>query len=344
MEDVSGCAFREMFVHYGKPDVMFTEFVSVDGLLHPQARRKLLMRLKFTQKQRPIVAQLWGNDPEKFYQAAKIISKLQFDGLDINMGCPKSREMKLKACAYLIRQPFLAQAIIAAVKKGAGVLPVSVKTRIGYSKPETEKWIKALLKAKPAAIIVHGRTRQETSKVPAHWDEIAKAVKMRDKLKSQTLIIGNGDVQSRKDGLARARQSGVDGVMVGRAALGNPWIFNPRYSYNPERIVRRSLLVPRSFSEGGGEGGFNGEQISVQQRLQALLQHVRLFEKYHKNQKPFVVMRKHMKAYVSGFSGAAELRAKLMQTKNPAQAESITKDFLRAYGKSSLIKLPLFKT
>jgi tRNA-dihydrouridine synthase len=175
------------------------------------------------------------------------------------------------------------------------------------------------------------------SKVPAHWDEIAKAVRLRDKMYPMNprpspspkgrgkadgfrpLIIGNGDIKSYGEGIRRAKETGVDGIMVGRGAVDNPWVFNPQYFNGPEKIVRHSL----------GEGGSGGDQISIEQRFQALLQHLKLFEKFHKGAKPMVMMNKHIKAYVSGFANAGKLRAKLMQAKDRREAKSFVDDFLK---------------
>lgn len=301
MDQVSSCSFREIFALYGKPDVMFTEFVNVDGLLHPEGQKKLIENLKFTPKQRPMVAQIWGSDPEKFTKAAKLIARLGFDGIDINMGCPQSKEVALGSCSALINNPKLAVKIISATKKGAGKLPVSVKTRIGYNKNIVEDWVKILLKAKPVVITIHGRTKKEMSKVPAHWDAIAKAVQVRNKLKSPVLILGNGDVKSREEAFERIKQSGVDGVMIGRGAFGNPWLFNGK---NPHPTVKEKLSV--------------------------LLHHARLFETMYKRKKPFAVMCKHFKAYASGFDGCHELRAELMQTKNYKETKKIVEKFLQS--------------
>lgn len=320
MEEVTDVAFREMFARYSSKlsaksyqlkandFVMFTEFINVDGLTHPEGYKKLSIDLKYTEAQRPIVAQIWGTNPEKFYQAAQIISKLGFDGIDINMGCPQDKEIGLGSCAALIKNPALAKQIISAVKKGAGGLPVSVKTRLGYSsKAEMQEWITHLLGCGLAAISVHARTKQEKSKVPADWKKIAEAVKLRNvefKIQNaefKTLIIGNGDIKSREEGLARVAETGCDGVMIGRGAFGNPWIFG------------------------------NGNYLpSVKERLLTMLEHADLFEKWLP-EKPFVIMRKHFKAYASGFDGASELRVKLMEAKDLAETTRIVAEYLKGF-------------
>ncbi len=299
MEEVTDVVFREMFALYGKPDILFTEFVSTDGLMHPEGRKRLMIDLKYTEIQRPIIAQIWGADPEKFLKISELIAELGFDGIDINMGCPQSKEISIGACAALIKTPKLAQEIIYATQKGAGSLPVSVKTRLGYSKvEEMETWVKTLLETKIAALTLHGRTKKEMSKVPAHWDKIAEAVKIRDNEKSSTLIIGNGDIKSYQDGIERIAQTGVDGIMVGRGCFGNPWFFS------------------------------NKELPSIRQRLGVMVEHAKKFEETFTGIKSFAIMRKHFKAYALGFPGASELRMKLMETKDAKETEKVVNDFL----------------
>ncbi len=306
-------AFREMFARYsggkaignseqaiGKnPFVMFTEFVNVDGILHPEGFERLKIDLEYTEAQRPMVGQIWGRDPEKFYEAAKLLAKLGFDGVDINMGCPQDKEVGQKTCAALILEPKHAQEIILATKKGAGDLPVSVKTRLGYnSLEEMQGWVENLLQTNIVALTLHGRTKREMSKVPAHWEKIAEAVKIRNALKSQALIIGNGDIKSHQEGLDRIAQTGCDGVMVARGAFGSPWFFT---NHRPD----------------------------IKERLRVMLEHAELFDKLLGKIKPFMIMRKHFKAYASGFDGAAELRAKLMETKNLDETKVIAEEYLK---------------
>jgi tRNA-dihydrouridine synthase len=257
------------------------------------------------------VAQLWGRSPLKFEEAARIVADLGFDGIDINMGCPQDKEIKIGSCAALIREPQLAVEIIRFTKKGAGGLPVSVKTRLGYNENSIGTWLRHLLSANPAAITIHGRTRHEKSKVPADWKAIAEAVKIRDvmkreagNMKQETLIIGNGDVKSRAEGLERVKETGVDGVMIGRGAFGNPWLFAPV-----------------------GDG--LKPSPTARERLSVMLEHARLFNELLGGQKSFVIMRKHFKAYASGFEGSHELRAKLLNTKDLPETEKIVENYLR---------------
>ena len=284
---------------------------------------------KLKNKKGPIVAQVFGAKPENFYQSAKLIKKLGFDGIDINLGCPDKKVLKQGAGAALIKNPKLAREIIRQTKKGAGKLPVSIKTRIGYDKydkKEFKKWLTVLLEEKPAAITIHGRTKKEMSLVPAHWDAIAEAIKIRnefDDSKDRTLILGNGDVKSLADAEEKARISGADGVMIGRAVLGNPWLFAEKEKVasfaTPCGARRREQSNP---PPGGYASRANDAAFSQTIKFQILLEHVKLFEKINKGQR-FDMMKKHFKAYVSGFNGAKELRIKLMNCQNAKEVKEI---------------------
>ena len=228
MADVTDAAFRRLIAKYSKgktPYVTYTEFVSADGLFLG-GRDALIKDLTYTEGERPIVAQFFTSKPDNMEKAARLAYELGFDGVDINMGCPDRSIEKQGAGASLMKHPRLAQELIHAAKKGAGKLPVSVKTRVGYNKVEIEDWLPTLLDAEPAVISVHARTRKELSKVPAQWGFVKRAVEIRNTMKSKTLIVGNGDVMNFDAARARANESGADGVMLGRAIFGNPYLFS----------------------------------------------------------------------------------------------------------------------
>ena len=193
MEDVTDTVFRQIIIKSGRPDVFFSEFTSLDGIFS-LGKEMVIKRFQFTEIEHPIVAQIWGMNPENYYKGAKLIKNLGFDGIDINMGCPQKKVVSHGACAALINNPNLAIKIIKATQKGASGFPISIKTRIGYKNIQTEEWITLLLKQNIDVLIVHGRTAKELSEVPNHWDEIEKARKIRDSLKVKTLVIGNGDI------------------------------------------------------------------------------------------------------------------------------------------------------
>jgi tRNA-dihydrouridine synthase len=202
MEDVTDTVFRRIVGRHGAPDLYVTEFTNTDALTS-KGERIAMQRLRFEESERPIIAQIWGIHPKSYYESAKKIATMGFDGIDINMGCPQRDVIKSGACSALIRNHKLTKEIIEATKDGAGDLPLSVKTRIGFSEIQTEDWCRFLLEQNLAALTIHARTVKEQSLVPAHWEEVTKVVALRDKINKQTLIIGNGDVIDRADGLKK---------------------------------------------------------------------------------------------------------------------------------------------
>jgi nifR3 family TIM-barrel protein len=295
LANVTDAAFRRVIATYGKPSVLYTEFVSADGLV--RGNREVLKRdLQFTDAERPIVAQFFTSTPKHMEEAARLARELGFDGIDINMGCPDRSVEKQGAGAAHIRDPERAQEIIAAAKEGAHSLPVSVKTRIGYHKDTLEEWMEKLLDAKPAAITIHARTRKELSEVPAQWGAVTRAVELARG--SGILVIGNGDVRDLAEARARAQETGADGIMLGRAIFGNPWLF-------AERVPTR------------------------EEKLAVLVEHAKLFEELLLDVKNFSIMKKHFKSYVEGFPGAKELRVALMETNYAQEVAEKVALFLR---------------
>lgn len=341
MADVTDAPFRQMIVKYsahtradgsvGGPDVMWTEFVAADGLMRatPEGKVKLMADLIYKEEERPIVAQLFSSNEEYMEAGARLAAELGFDGIDLNMGCPASAIMKQGCGSAMIKDPAKARAVIRAAKRGAGSVPVSVKTRIGYNEDEVETWIPEILAEEPAVLTVHARTRKEMSKVPAKWDRVARIVEIRDSLNSQTLILGNGDATSIEDGHDKIAQSGADGVMFGRALFGNPWFFHPtrRLPHKlialPTRGVNRGDLIEQEFGEAGID------YVSLEERLNVLVEHSKLFAEIL-HFKSFNIMKKHYKGYVNGFPGAGQLRSRLMEAKDPDEVESIVHEFLKA--------------
>jgi nifR3 family TIM-barrel protein len=309
MADVTDPAFRRIIAKYGKPDVFWTEFVSADGLFmaDKKGQERIKRDLEYSEEERPIVAQFFSSNKEMIKMAAKYTSLSQFDGFDINMGCPDKSIEKQCAGASLIKNPKLAQELIhsakegidEAVKEGGKKIPVSVKTRLGYNKNILEEWLPSLIKAEPTAITIHARIRKDMSKVPADWTQIKRAVEIRDELGSDTFILGNGDVVDLKDAKNKISETGCDGVMFGRAIFGNPWLFDE-----------------------------NKKDVSVKERLQVMVEHTKLYEELLGDIKSFNIMKKHYKAYVSGWDGAKELRIKLMNAKNADEVEDMVSSYL----------------
>ena len=311
MANVTDAAFRRVIAKYGKPDVMWTEFVSADGLFLGNA--EILKRdLMFSEEERPIVAQFFTARPDMMERAARLAVELGFDGVDINMGCPDKSVEKQGAGAALMKNPKLAREVIRAAKVGVdGKIPVSVKTRVGFSKVELETWLPEILAENPAVVTVHARTRKEMSKVPARWEHVKRAVEIRNELKSDTLIFGNGDVVDLDDARQKVKETGADGIMLGRAIFGNPFLFALQGEGQMADIGKKST------------------DISIKEKLKVLVEHTKLFEELLGEVKSFAIMKKHFKAYVNGFAGASELRVKLMETNNADEVGNVVEEYLK---------------
>lgn len=348
MDGVSDASFRFITAKHGGPDVLFTEFVNVAAACF--APQTLIRDFTYTEFERPIVAQIYGNQPDAFYRIAHIVCELGFDGLDINMGCP-ARKVAATGCgAALILNPERARAIIGAVREGtqdwyAGqtlsaiktppeliaqikaanrrrigletptrrrLIPLSVKTRLGYDRIVIEDWIQTLLAENPAVISLHGRTLKQGYKGSADWDAIARAAALVKR--TETLILGNGDLQTMEQAYHRLCESGVDGVLLGRSAQGNPWVF--REKDRVKQALRRG--VPLSANE---------VSVSLEERFKIVAEHCGYFEKSGAMAN-FVAMRKHLVRYCTGFRGAAELRSQMGRVNNAQEAVESLKKYL----------------
>jgi tRNA-dihydrouridine synthase len=346
MDGVTDSVFRLMTAGQGKPDVIFTEFTHVHDVC--RGPELLLDSLHYHEAERPIVAQLYGKDPELFYQAAHVVCELGFDGLDINMGCPSRNVASSGSGAGLIRTPPLAHAIMRAARQGiadwtagqtlegAGLkaarveivnrfkarsshptapvrsaIPLSVKTRLGYDEVIVERWIEHLLIECPTVISLHGRTLQQMYKGEADWAAIRRAAQLVRG--SGTLLFGNGDVQSLSEVVHRVRETGVDGVLVGRAALGAPWFFQGKEEAR-RHAKTREPWDPDHWTP------------SVAARFEILLAHARHFERQCGAQQ-FRRMRKHLGSYCKGFPHAAALRARMFHVSSVADVEAVLADY-----------------
>ncbi|MFN3680490.1 MAG: tRNA dihydrouridine synthase [Nitrospira sp.] len=349
MDGVTDAAFRSIVARQGKPDIMFTEFTHVHDVCY--GPEHLLDTLWYSEHERPIVAQLYGHNPDLFYRAAVAVCELGFDGLDLNMGCPSKSVASTGSGAGLIRTPDVARAIVRAAKRGveewakgltleeAGFspakvaafrrlnqirggcekrerqpIPVSVKTRIGYDTVAVEPWLDHLLMEQPAVISLHGRTLRQMYRGAADWSAIARAAaKVRG---TGTLLLGNGDVQSLLEAAGRVRETGVDGVLVGRAVLGRPWFFQQK---------EKSRDLARGLTERGVE--FWTEEVPLSRRFEVLLDHARTFEALYGSHR-FYRMRKHLAWYCKGFPGAAALRARMVQVSSLGELEDVVDAYL----------------
>ena len=300
MEDVTDTVFRQVIMKAGRPDVFFTEFTNCEGM-QSIGSDLIARRLKYSEIEKPIVAQIWGIKPEDYYKTTKKIVDLGFDGVDINMGCPVKNVIKQGACSALINNPSLAKEIYQAVKEGTqNKMPVSIKTRIGYNTIQTVDWLGFLMRECKglSALTIHGRTVKEESTAPCHYDEIAKVVKLRQEIfisqkkKASPLIIANGDILNLQQGDSLVKELGVDGIMIGRGVFHNPYVFN-RTKTN----------------------------ITLKDRFDLLNYHLELWEDTWGEQKNYNVLKKYFKIYLSNFHNSAEIRSILMDTKNIAEAK-----------------------
>ena len=348
MDGVTDACFRSVIARYGKPDVTFTEFTHVHDVCRgPEIH---LETLRYSEIERPIVAQLYGNDPELFYLAAQAVCELGFDGLDINMGCPSKSVAASGSGAGLIRTPELARSLIQAAKRGvedwaAGqtleqggfkparvqifermnqqrgaqpvsrreLLPVSVKTRLGYESVIVEAWVEQLLMEQPTVISLHGRTLKQMYRGVADWSAIARAAALVQG--TGTLLLGNGDIQSLDDVSRRIHETEVDGVLVGRGVLGAPWFFR-----------RKELVRAQASAEMRPGSDAHPDDVPLDNRFTALLEHAQQFVEIF-GSKQFYRMRKHLGWYCKGFPHAASLRAQMVRVSSVEELQSVLDAF-----------------
>jgi nifR3 family TIM-barrel protein len=289
MDDVTDTVFRQIVAELAPPDIYFTEFVNVDGLQSP-GRPRLLHKLKLSEKEHPIIAQLWGLKPENYYNTTKDIIEMGYDGVDINMGCPVKTVVKNGACAALINNRELAGKIIDAVVEAAdGKIPVSIKTRLGFNQVDLS-WPEYLLSKNLNMLSIHVRTAKQMSKGDADWELINEVRKIRDKISPDTLIVGNGDIKNRYQGEELAKKYNLDGTMIGRGIFDDPFVFSTNSSWI---------------------------NYTREQKIELYRKHAELFiNTWKNNERKIETLNKFCKIYINGFDGAKEYREKLMRAKN----------------------------
>ncbi len=349
MDGVTDAPCRTMHGLYGRPDIILTEFTNVEGLWRGSDR--IFRDFLYTPAERPVIAQIFGCRPEYFYKAAHVVCELGFDGVDINMGCPARTVANKGGGAALIRMPETAKAIIRATQDGVRdwangqtledlemdptrirhirqmneerariwgdthaderyLRPVSVKTRLGYDSIVITDWVKDLLELEPANITIHGRTLAQHYKGEANWDAIAAAAEIVRQ--SDTLILGNGDIQNLYQAAQRIQQTGVHGVMIGRASFGNPWLFQHKDTF--KRFLQAGIMpTPADLPN---------ITPTREERLLMALEHARVHAKI-KGEDHFVELRKHMGWYLGHFPGAKRVRNELVRIHSLADVERI---------------------
>ena len=298
MEDVTDLVFRHVVAEAGRPDVFFTEFTNSESYCHPDGIKSVRGRLTFTEDEQPIVAHIWGDNPENFRKMSIGMAELGFKGIDINMGCPVPNVAGRGKGSGLILRPDVAAELIEAAK--AGGLPVSVKTRLGYKEiDEWKEWLTHILKQDIANLSIHLRTRKEMSAVDAHWELIPEIKALRDEIAPNTLLTINGDIPDRQVGLELAEKYGIDGVMIGRGIFKNPFAFEKEpKEHSPEEYLDLLKL-----------------QLDLQDKYAEELP------------RSMSGLHRFFKIYVKGFRGAGELRNQLMNTKSTDEVRSLLNSF-----------------
>lgn len=294
MEGVTDIMFRQVIARAGRPDLFFTEFTNVSSYASEKGRANALERLEIVLSDKPIIAQIWGKNPEHFAECAAALENLGFAGIDLNFGCPDKNVNKTGGGAAMIKTPELAKECFRNAKKATN-LPVSIKTRLGWSKVEEYKdWLSTLLNEHPAALTVHLRTKKEMSKVAAHYELIPEILKLRKEISPETKLIINGDIKNRTEALRLYEEyPEIDGFMIGRGVFQNPYCFT-------------------------------NHEATKDELMELLYLHLNLYEKYSKKHYISYEPLKHFyKIYINNFPGAGELRAKLMETHSAEGAREV---------------------
>lgn len=283
MEDVTDTVFRQIVASIQRPDIFYTEFVNVDGV-NSQGRDRVIKRLEYDKSEKPIIAQLWGINPDNYFYVSKFVKDLGFDGVDINMGCSVQKVIsKYNGSGMIIADRGYVKEVIDSVKEGAEGLPISIKTRLGWDDYDMD-WVKFLLEQNLDALTIHCRTAIGFRSKKVLWSRILPCVDLRNEMEKKTLIFGNGEIQSIKQAKQYAEKFKVDGIMIGRAAITNPWIFK------------------------GNEG------VPIIDSYKMFIKHIQLFKDTWGDTKDFNILKKFVKSYVYGFVGSHEIREDLMNT------------------------------
>jgi len=339
MDGVTDYACRHIFKKYGQPDLLFTEFVNVEGLCLGAAGN-LMPHFDYDPSQQPIIAQIFGNTPEYFYLATLLVAELGFVGVDLNMGCPARTVAQSGSGAALIGQPKLAQAIVKAAQQAIQdfangktladcddvnpkltralaaqrefwqlapakhqLLPVSVKTRIGLDGNELKTWLPYLIELNPARISLHGRSLKQAYSGYADWQALAQASEMIKTANPAIEFFANGDVADYEMAQQRAAQVKADGILIGRASFGNPFIFLPQ-------AEREKIATPAKFFD-------------------LAIDHAQTFESHNlkRGRNKFFSMRKHLAWYIKGIPGAAQLRSQLVRSNSASEVKAILENW-----------------
>ena len=276
MDGVTNSAYRQIVRSLSKDVILFSEFTSVDGLVRSEHVR---LRLDYEPCEQPFFMQLFGNSPEIFAEACRMVEDRGIWGVDINMGCPAKKIVHSQHGSALMQNPDAACRIVEAIRKACS-LEVSVKTRLGWKDEKNLiSFAKALESAGASMLTIHGRTYNQAFKGESDWQPIYEL-----KRHLTIPVIGNGDIRNFNHGLEHL--GNLDGFMIGRAAIGNPWCFQDRRKY-PEPTHH--------------------------ERIEIALEHLHLYRRFKREIVAVREFRKYLGNYVSGFRNAKEWRSRLMQ-------------------------------
>ncbi|MBR5389638.1 tRNA-dihydrouridine synthase [Candidatus Saccharibacteria bacterium] len=296
MEGVTDICFRQVIAKAGRPDLFFTEFTNVSSYASEKGRANALERLEIAPTDAPIIAQIWGKNPDHFAEITSALKDLGFSGVDLNFGCPDRHVNKAGGGAAMIRTPELAVNCFRNAVEHSNGLPVSIKTRLGFTYvDEYKEWLPTLLQEHPAALTIHLRTRKEMSKVPAHYELIPDIIRLKNEISPKTKLLINGDISNHIQGEKLVNDNpGLDGYMIGRGIFQNPYCFT---NHQPTREELTELLYAHlDFFDKNNEKHSNTATYS------------------------FEPLKHYFKIYVKDFPGASELRQRLMECHSTSEA------------------------
>jgi nifR3 family TIM-barrel protein len=306
MEDVSDPPFRAVCKQHGA-DLMYTEFISSEGLIRDAIKSR--QKLDIFEEERPVGIQIFGGDEEAMAMSARIVDTVQPDLLDINFGCPVKKVVCKGAGAAVLKDVDLMIRLTKAVIKSTSV-PVTVKTRLGWDFDSINiiEVAERLQDAGVQALSIHGRTRSQLYKGDADWTWIEK---VKNNPRIHIPIFGNGDIDSPEKALEYKNKYGVDGIMIGRAAIGNPWFF---------REVKHYFAT--------------GEKLdppTIEERIDVVRQHLRASIKWKGPRVGIFEMRRHYANYLKGIINIKPLRTQLVTMDTAEEIEEALNNFILTY-------------
>lgn len=300
MAGVTDASYRQLIKKIAPEVINYTEFLSTDAI-HYGGKKTMQMMAFDPAIERPFIVQVFGHDPEHFLSAAKVIEQMGADGIDINMGCPAAKVVSSCHGAALIKNVDLAAELVHATKKAVSI-PVSVKTRLGWGdKDKLITFCTRIVEAGAEALAIHGRRYCDKFTGAADWEPIYALKRALPNIP----VIGNGDIGSAADALRMI--GNLDGVMVGRATFGNPWVMRD--------------IVEAFKTKAAGTPTI--QTLTFEQKIPLILEHCELAVRTKGEQRGMLEMRRHLSSYVKGFAGAAELRGKLVRVEKLSEVAAL---------------------